>query len=55
MVNNEKITNLIGNYDTMTEEGKNELLLIGEKYLNEKDRIKNDILGDKNENFENKS
>jgi hypothetical protein len=47
--NSEKLTNLVGNYDDMTEEGKKELLLIGEKYLNEKDRIEN-----KKENFENK-
>jgi hypothetical protein len=26
---------LCGNYDEMTDEGKNELLTIGEKYLNE--------------------
>jgi hypothetical protein len=36
--NKEKITILIRNYDDMPEEGKSELLLIGEKYLNKKDR-----------------
>jgi hypothetical protein len=46
--NSEKLTNLVGNYDDMTEEGKKELLLIGEKYLNEKDKIEN-----KKEKFEN--
>jgi hypothetical protein len=49
-VNNEKITNLIGNYDAMTEEGQNELLLLGEKYLNEKGKIKNKNEKEKCEN-----
>jgi hypothetical protein len=54
-VNNEKMTNLIRNYDAMTEEGKNKLLLIGKKYLNKKDRIKNKVLEDKKKKFGNKS
>jgi hypothetical protein len=54
-VNDEKMTNLIRNYDAMTEEGKNKLLLIGRKYLNKKDRIKNKVLEDKKEKFGNKS
>jgi hypothetical protein len=52
-VNNEKLTILIGNYDDMTEKGKNKLLLIGKKYLSKKDRIKNKVIGDKKETFEN--
>lgn len=54
-VNNEKVTDLIRNYDAMTEKGKNELLVIGKKYLSEKDRIKNKGVGDKKEKFDNKS
>jgi hypothetical protein len=34
--NIKKVNNLVRNYDAMTEEGKDELLLIGEKYLTEK-------------------
>jgi hypothetical protein len=33
--NDRKINVLFENYDDMTDEGKNELLKIGEKYLNE--------------------
>jgi hypothetical protein len=53
-MNNEKTTVLIRNYDAMTETGKNKLLVIGKKYLSEKDRIKNKGAGDKKEKFEHK-
>jgi hypothetical protein len=33
--NNKRASDLIKNYDNMTEEGKKKLLLLGEKYLTE--------------------
>jgi hypothetical protein len=51
MKSNGKIINLIRNYDDLTDEGKNELLLVGEKYLREKDLPAKERSENKNEDF----
>jgi hypothetical protein len=47
----EKIDVLCENYDKMTDEGREELLKTGEKYLNESEKEKTDELKLKNKNF----
>ena len=39
----DNLTILINNYDDMNDEGKNELLVIGEKYLGIKDNTEDKI------------
>jgi hypothetical protein len=52
MMDNGKVSDLIRNYDGMTDAGKNELLLAGEKYLKEKERLEKEPPEDGKEGFE---
>ncbi|MFP3088937.1 hypothetical protein LQZ21_01255 [Treponema sp. TIM-1] len=47
----DRIEVLLKNYDQMTDEGKDELLSIGERYLRDVDQLENDKLKFENGNI----